>query len=334
MDSSKRKERGGNESLKGQGERRERSRKGGTWRSQAWRQKGRGHKRGAPGWGRGGGGGRERGRGPRLCAPGGPPLALSHSRPRVMLPRGCSPPVIRCSPNTSSGPIGCFLCSGPGLGPGPASGSDSDPDSDSACSSGLGSTFGPEAPGACSAPVPAPPPPFFTFMASRGRGSPAAAAAACAGWSREKGERPQPRPRPDRSPRYRPAPGVGPGLTPPTARPPGLRTRGREGARPGTSFIFPVGVFRVLATYSFLFAGFQPLRPSLCPSHMSSRLRAWDALPPEVASSRSSGLSSNVICSEALSDTPSLSDQPVFSNASSEIRFICSLTSPPTRPVR
>ena len=66
------------------------------------------------------GGGRERGRGPGLRAPRGPPLVLSHSRPRAALPRGCSPPVIRCSPNTSSGPIGCFLCSGPGLGPGPA----------------------------------------------------------------------------------------------------------------------------------------------------------------------------------------------------------------------
>ena len=115
------------------------------------------------------GGGRERGRGPGLRGPRGHPLVLSRSRPRVALPRGCSPPVIRCSPSTSSGPIGCFLCSGPGLGPGPASGSDSDPDSDSACSSGLVSKLRPEAPGAGSTPVPAPPPPFFTFMASRGR---------------------------------------------------------------------------------------------------------------------------------------------------------------------
>lgn len=160
---------------------REISKEGGTWRSQAQRQKDRGHRPGRPGWGRGGRGGRERGRGPGLRAPRGPSLAPACRRRSLAW---CSPPVIRCSPSTSSGPIGCFLCSGPGLGPEPASGSDSDPDPDSACGSSLGSTLGPEAPEAGSAAVPAPPPPFFTFMASRGRGSPAAAAAACAGWSK------------------------------------------------------------------------------------------------------------------------------------------------------
>lgn len=72
------KERGGNQSLKGQGRRRERSREGGTWRSQAWRQKGRGHKRGGPGWGRGGGGSAGKGAGARAPrAPKTPSRALS-----------------------------------------------------------------------------------------------------------------------------------------------------------------------------------------------------------------------------------------------------------------
>lgn len=117
------------------------------------------------------------------------PLPRSPSSPGVALPRRCSPPVIRCSPSTSSGPMGCLPCSGPSLGPGPGSGSDSDPDSVSAPGSRVGSTLRLEAPGTGSAPGPGPLAPFFTFMASQGhRSSPAATAtAACAGWSQGEG---------------------------------------------------------------------------------------------------------------------------------------------------
>lgn len=123
----------------------------------------RGHRRGTV-WGRGESGGQT------LSLVG--PLPRSPSSPRVALPCWCSPPVIRCSPSTSSGPMVCLPCSGPSLGPGPGSGSDSDPDSESTRGSRVGSTLRFEAPGAGSAPSPVPPPPFFTFMASRGLADP------------------------------------------------------------------------------------------------------------------------------------------------------------------
>lgn len=207
MDSSKRKERGGNESLKGQGERRERSEERGDMEISGPGGRRVEDTRGAPGRREAGEGrGRERGGGPDSAHPEGPPLALSHSRPRVMLPRGCSPPVIRCSPSVLR-PDRLLPLQRPWPGPRAAS------------RLRLGPGFGflqlrlglhvrARGPWACSAlPVPAPPPPFFTFLGLAGPRLACCRRGCLRRQGREKGEGVRSRPRPDRSPRYRPAPG-------------------------------------------------------------------------------------------------------------------------------
>ena len=276
MDSSKRKERGGNESLKGQGGSRERSREGGTWRSQAWRQKGRGHKRGGPGGGRAGKGAGARA--PR--APRAPSRALSlppagGAASRVLTARDPLQPQHVLRPDRllplqrpRPGPRACLrLRLGPGFGfrlqlrlglhvraRGPWSVLRSRPGPAAAllhlhglagprlacCRRGCLRRLEPREGGASAAPPPA-------------------------------GPGPQVPPRP------RGGPGAGPAHRPPTW----ATDPGQGGGLPGDVVHFSSRGFQGswLPTPSYSLASSHSALPS--DPHVSSHLRAWDALPPD-----------------------------------------------------